>query len=188
MRLHVVMLAIIKDAQGNVVQKLSEDFPVELPAERLAAVKGATLRMARPITLDPGIYVVQAVAVDREANHASTAAFRIDHSAPPGLGLSDLVLVRRVETVAAFDTTDPMQFEGRRVVPELATMLSAAAEPSVYFVIYPNPKNTAKPEITVELALDGRVLGKQTSVLPEPGKSGSIPLTLAAPAKPGKNR
>ena len=188
-RIHVVMLAMVKDSEGNVLQKISEDFPIELAAERLPSVKKATLRLTRLITLPAGLYVVQAVAVDREGNRASAAAFRVDNSAPTGVGLSDLMLVRRVEPATATpDLDDPMQFEGRRVVPELAPVLPATAEPSVYFVIYPNLKNPEKPRINVELALDGRVLGRQTSALPEPDSTGAIPLTIAAPAKPGKNR
>ena len=46
----------------------------------------------------------------------------------------------------------------------------------------------AKPQVTIELALDGKVLGRQSSALPDPNAAGTIPLTIAAPAKPGKNR
>ena len=60
----------------------------------------------------------------------------------------------------------------------------------MYFIIYPNATNPAKPKIQVEveLALDGRVLGSQTSELPAVNADGTIPLTIAPPAKPGKNR
>ena len=187
-RIHVVLLAVLKDPEGGVLQKISEDFPVELPAERLAAIKNATLRLTRVLTLPPGLFVMQAVAVDRESNRASATTLRVDNSAPAGVGLSDLVLVRRVEPAAA-DASDPLQFESRRVVPELSTSLPAGVEPSVYFVIYPSTANAEKPAITIELSLDGRVVGKQTSALPSSADAnGAIPLTIAAPAKPGRNR
>ena len=186
-RIHVVMLAVIKDAEGNAVQKISEDFPIDIPAERVASLKTTTLRFTRLITLPPGLYTIQAAAVDRESNRARTAAFRVDNVTKAGVGLSDLVLVRRIET-AAPDPADPLQFEGRRVVPELASVLPASAEPSVYFVIYPNGKSSEKPRMVIELSLDGRVVGRQTSALPDADPSGAIPLTIAAPSKAGKNR
>ena len=185
-RVHLVLLAMVKDGEGNVLQKISEDFPVDLPANR--SLKNSTLRLTRLMTLPVGLYVVQAVAVDRESNRASTATFRLNHAAPEPVGLSDLMLVRRIEPAPVQDPEDPMQFQGRRVVPELAPLLAATAEPSVYFVIHPDAQNPEKARISIELALDGAVVGKQTSDLPAADASGAIPLTIAAPAKPGKNR
>ena len=185
-RLHLVLLALVKDSEGNVLRKISEDFPVDIPADR--SLKNSTLRLTRLVTLPEGLYIVQAVAVDRESNRASTATFRLNNPAPAAVGLSDLMLVRRIEPSPTVDPDDPMQTQGRRVVAELAPVIAATAEPSVYFVIHPDTKNLEKPKITIELALDGTVVGKQTSELPAADATGAIPLTIAAPAKPGKNR
>lgn len=191
-RLHLVVLALIKDAQGNVIRKFSEDFPVELSAERLAALKSATLSWHRSLTLPEGVYTIETVAVDREGNRSSAASLQVDNSAKAGaVGLSDPILVQRIETVAAeaVNAGDPFQSQGKRVVPELTGVVAAEAHPSVYFAIYPNPKNQEKPRITIELTLDGQLAGRQTSELPASADaSGAIPITIAAPAQPGKNR
>ena len=189
-RLHVVLVALVKDAAGKVVQKISEDFPVELSRERLAGLKNSSFRLTRSMSLsDGGNYTIDVAAIDRESNRASTVSLQVEGTRSSAVGLSDLVLVRRVETATGSpDASDPLEFQGRRVVPEMAPAVPGSAEPSVYFAIYPNPKNSAKPAIIIELALDGRVLGRQTSALPEPDATGAIPLTIAAPAKPGRNR
>lgn len=202
LRVHVVMLAVIKDAEGKVVDKVSEDFPVDLPADRLPSLQAATVRMTRPLTLPPGVFVVQAVAADREGDRASTSAFRVDSNDRPGLALSDLVLVRRIELVparrveqapaqapGASPADDPFQLENRRVIPELApTIPTPGAESPVYFAVYPNAQNAVKPEMTIELSLEGKVVGRQSSPLPDPNDAGVIPMTIAVPVKSGKHR
>lgn len=186
-RIHVVLMAVIKDADGQVAAKISEDLPVELPAERLPALKTATVRLSRALPLPPGTFIISAVAADREGNRASTSAFRVNNADRSGVALSDLVLVRRVEPAPSPSSEDPFQIEDRRVVPELSSRLAANAQPSVYFVVYPNSSNGAKPELTVELSIDGKLAGRQTSPLPEPNAAGVNPMTISVPAKPGRN-
>jgi hypothetical protein len=189
-RLHLVVLALVKDHDGKVIQKWSEDFPVELANDRLAELKKATIRWRRNIALSPGEYTIETVAADRESNRASTAAIRVDARAAAGLGMSDPVLAQRIEPVnGPADPDDPLQSQGKRVVPDLGATIPSTAAPSIYFVVYLNPLSKDKPAIAFELALDGKIAGRQTSALPDPDPTtGAIPITIAAPAQPGKNR
>jgi hypothetical protein len=187
-RIHLLLLALIRDERGQVIRKASEDFNVEITDERLAALRTHTLTWTRPVNLPPGHYTMQASVVDREGNRASTGECAFFNPERGGIGLSDIVLVQRVEPTPAQAEADPLRFEGGRVVPELAGTLAADAQPSVYFVVYPDRLRAEKPDIVVQFLLDGKLIAKQVSALPEPDAAGAIPMTIASiasVAKPG---
>jgi PA14 domain len=188
-RLHVSLLALVKDAGGQVVEKASRDFLTEIPDERLSALRAGAVTDAHAITLPPGHYTVETAVVDREGGRASTGAFEIDNPARQGrLGLSSLALVQKVEPAGApgdADAPDPFQAEGQRVTPELAASLPAGVQPSVYFVVYPDKSKPDRPKIEVRFLRDGQAAAQQTAELPAPDASGAIPMTIGAIALPG---
>ena len=184
--LHFSLLAVVKDANGQVVAKISRDFPIQVSSEQLAALRGSTVTHAQPIKLAPGRYTVETAVVDAEGSRSSTSAFEIDNSPRKGLGLSEVTLVQRVEPAAGqADAADPFQFRGRRVVPEIRASLAANVQPQVYFVVYPDPSKTEKPSIAVEVLLDGQTIAQQTVDLPAPDKSGAISMVMRAVPRPG---
>jgi VWFA-related protein len=190
-RVHVSMLALVKDANGQVVDKVSQDAPYEIADENLPALRASTITFTRPVDLPPGHYTIEAAVVDRESKRASTGSFQFDSPERKGVGLSSIMLVQRYEPVGGpADPTDPFQIvakpQSRRVIPELLTNLSADARPSVYFVVYPDPSNAAKPKIRIEFMVGGQVLANQTADLPAPDAAGAIPMIVRAATHPGK--
>jgi hypothetical protein len=187
-RVHAVLLALVKDAGGQVVEKASEDFRVEVTDAQLAALRAVTLAYSHPITLPTGSYTVETIALDREAGRASTGTFAIDNPERKGLALSSLVLSQRVELApgaADPDDADPLQSGEKRVVPAIDASLPAEAQPSVFFVAYPSRSNRASPKIDVQFLVRGTVVASQTADVPAPDASGASPMTIAAIAKPG---
>jgi hypothetical protein len=187
-KLHAVLLALVRDAGGQVVQKVSEDFSPEVTETQLAALRAATLSYAHPIALSAGHYTVATVALDRETGHASTGAFEIDNPERKGLALSSLVLTQRVEPArspADPDDADPLQFQGQRIVPAIDASLPANAQPSVFFVAYPDRSNSATPRVGVEFLLGGKVVASQTADVPPRDATGAAPMTIGAIAKSG---
>jgi hypothetical protein len=183
-----VLLALVRDAGGQVVEKASEDFHAEVTETQLAALRAATLAYAHPITLPPGHYTVETVALDREADRASTGASEIDNPERTGLALSSLVLAQRVEPArspADPDDADPLQFQGQRIVPAIDASLPANSQPSVFFVAYPSRSNSATPKVGVEFLLGGKAIASQTADVPPPDASGAAPMTIAAIPRPG---
>jgi len=186
-RLHVVLLALVKDAGGQIVEKASQDFQVELTDSQLAAVRANTLSYAHPVTLAPGHYTVETVALDRVGGRASTGAFEIDVLERQGIGLSSLVLARQVEPAPSHADADgdPLQSQGQRVVPAVDANLPANARPAVFFVAYPDKSTTQNPRVRVQFLLEGKEIASQTADLPAADASGAIPMTIGAIAKPG---
>jgi hypothetical protein len=190
-RMHVALFTLVKDASGQVIDKFSQDSPYEIPDENLAKAQATSITFAHPLSLPPGHYTAETAVLDQEAKKTSTSKVAFDSPEQKGVGLSSVLLVQNVEPVSGkVEETDPLQFQpgpnqGRRVIPELATSLTASAKPYVFFVVYPDRSLTEKPKIQVEFLVGGQVLAKQTSELPAPDATGAIPMMINTAAKPG---
>jgi hypothetical protein len=185
-RLHASMLALVKNAQGQIVDRVSKDVPSEVPDDRLAAVQVELMTYQHAVNLPPGHYTVETAVVDYEGNRASTGVVQIDNREQRGVGLSDLTLVRRLDRLGPPpDPADPFEYTGKRVLPFVTTDLFAGALPFVYMVIYPEPGNPSKPELRVRLLKNGRLLTTINPALPSPDISGGIPMVIEPTSKPG---
>ncbi|MGA3024666.1 MAG: VWA domain-containing protein [Bryobacteraceae bacterium] len=186
-RLHVSLMALVKDAAGQVVDKFSQDSPYEIPDDKLAAVQTLPITWTHPFDLPPGHYTVETAVLDREGNRVSTSVLPFDNPERRGLGLSSVMLVQQVTPVKGqADAADPFEFATSRVVPSLTSVLGKGAQPYVYFVVYPDKANTAKPKIGVQFLVDGKVLAQQTADLPAADATGAIPMVVSAVVKPGE--
>jgi len=185
-RLHVSWLALVKDAQGQIVDRVSRDISSEVSDDQLAAVQAERMTYERTVNLPPGQYTVEAAVVDHERNRASTRVVEIDNRERHGTGISDLAMVRRLENLTRPpESDDPFGYTGKRVLPLVTTDLSEGTRPVVYFMVYPEPGNPAKPELRVTLLKEGRVLGTRKPALPPPDALGGIPLVVEESSDPG---
>lgn len=191
-RMHVSVVALVKDSSGEVVDKFSKDAPYEIPEENLAKARTTTISFTHPLPLPPGHYTLETAVLDREGNKVSTGKSEFDSGERNGVGLSSILLVQQMEKVdGKVDAANPLEFQptptqGQRVIPELATNLNATATPYAYFVVYPDPSIADKPKIQAEFVLNGQVLAKQTADLPPPDATGAIPMVINTAAKVGK--
>jgi len=138
------------------------------------------------VNLPPAHYSVETAAVDHEGNRASTGTFEIDNRQQLGVGLSDLAVVRKLENLATpVDPADPFEYTGKRVLPFVTSNLLAGTRPFVYFMIYPEAGNGAKPVLRVRLLKDGRTIATLRPDVAAPDASGGIPMLLELTDKPG---
>jgi len=190
-RMHLAMFTLVKDASGQVVEKFSQDSPYEIPDENLTKAQATSITFAHPLSLPPGHYTLETAVLDQEAKKTSTSKVAFESPEQKGVGLSSVMLVQHVEPVQGkVEPTDPLEFQpdpsqGRRVIPELATNLTAGVKPYVFFVVYPDRSLADKPKIQVEFLVGGQVLAKQTSELPATDATGAIPMMINTAAKPG---
>jgi hypothetical protein len=186
-RLHLVVLALVRDEVGRVVGKMSQDFPSAIPDSRLDAFLAGSFSYTHGVTLAPGRYTVEAAVADREANQASVQTVEFENPAYGGVALSDLILVRTLENAdASAYAGDPLVYGGKRASPELGGVVRASAHPFVYFMVYPDAAADAKPRMEAEFSRDGRVVARQAAELPAPDPSGAIPMSIVTPATPGR--
>ena len=183
----VSLLALTRDANGEVVDKFSLDQPYFIADANLAAVRTQDLTYTHALDLPPGHYTVEAAVVDRKGAQATTENGSFDISAPPkGLAISSLVMVEHLDTAGAqTDRADPFTFHGKHVIPAVQAVVSPAAKRWVYFVVYGDKANTQKAKIHVAFKNGGQVFAEQTVDLPAPDADGATPMFVAAAARPG---
>jgi len=193
MRLHASLLALIKNAKGQIVGKVSRDLNFEVPPERAQELRDGDLVYSQSILLRPGRYTMESVMLDRESDKAAVKRADVDVEKPQALGLSSISLVRRVEpTTGPGDEFNPLQFKGGKVVPSLTGTAQTNADTALYFVLYPpftaegKLVSNAMPEVTVQFFLDGKEYAEANPPIRMPEEPKPIPVFLSAKFNPGE--
>ena len=190
-RMHVAVVALVKDANGQVMDKFSQDSPYQIPDENLAKARATTITFTHALSLPPGHYTVETAVLDREAQRASTSKVAFESPEQKGVGLSSILMVQGTEEVkGAIDPANPLEFqptptETKRIVPELSTHLTPSSTPHVFFIVYPDRSIAEKAKIQAEFWVGGKLLAKQVADLPAPDASGAIPMVINTAAKTG---
>jgi VWFA-related protein len=180
------VMALVKDASGRIVERLSNTYPLEGPMENVPALKRGNVVFKRQLWLRPGQYTVASVVRDQAADRASVRQISLDvPEASAAIRLSSLSIIRKVDR--ASDQPDPVEDPFRsgpmRIVPSLDDPISKATTPqiSAYVVIYPGAAAGGSPSLTMEFAQDGRTIGRATPELPAPDEQGRIAYVASFP-------
>lgn len=175
-RSHVSLLALIKDEQGQVVDKISRDLPMEEPSAKIAGFKTGRAIFTKTVKLPPGRYTLESAVADQEggkfaARRVAVVALRKPENS---VALSGLTLIRRTDKAPADpEPGDPYVVVQNRIIPTLEDRIATKAL-SLYFVVYPSPA-TEKPTVTMEFLHDDTKLGEGAPELPAPLPDGRIP-------------
>lgn len=183
---HCSLLAVVKNSEGRVVQKFSEDFPLDGALNKLEALKKGNLVFTRVFDVPPGRYTVETVAHDHETNRKS--ARRSILMVPPpsqSLRLSSVSVIKRIDPIDQTTANDdhPFRFQTGKIIPNLGEPLKAASgsELGVYLVVYSGAGNTDKPQLILEVLQDGQSIARGQVDLPAADKQGRIPYIAKLP-------
>jgi len=186
LRTHVSLLALVKDADGQVAGKVSRDLANDIPADKFDAFSRGSLIFTEPMLLTPGRYTIETAVVDRENGAASVKRETLFASATAGVGLSGVVVVRRVEPLDGNrDPADPLQFAGGKVTPSLDGVYGAGTDVPLFLVVYPAPGGEA-PHLTIEVLQNGKLISSASPELPPPDETGTIPFMSSIQPAPGQ--
>jgi len=190
LRSHISLLALVKDADGQVAAKVSRDLANDIPADKFEAFTRGDLTFAQPLLLAPGRYTVETSVVDRENGAASVKRVSLVVADQPGIGLSELVPVRRVDPFdipvdGGRNPADPLHFAGGKVTPSLDGVYAAGTEIPLYMVVYP-AQTGGTPRLSIEVLQDGKVVSRATPDLPPPDQTGAIPFMSGIEPAPGQ--
>jgi hypothetical protein len=190
LRSHVSMLALVKDADGQVAAKVSRDLANDIPADKFDAFTRGDLTFEQPLLLSPGQYTLESAVVDRESGAASTKRTVLLVADQPGIGLSDIVPVRRVDPFdiprdGGRNPTDPLHFFGGKVTPSLDGVFAAGSDIPLYMLVYPAPTGGA-PRLSIEVLQDGKTVSTASPELPPADPTGAIPFMSTVSPAPGQ--
>ena len=184
---HAILFADVKNANGEIIARFSKDVPSEVSDEYLPHVQTDRLTFERALLLPAEARSVETVVVDSEGQRSSVKVFPLPAREAGNLSMSDIVLAKRVEILqGAADTTDPFQFDRKRVVPSLAQTVTPNQKLLAFAFAYPNPKSAEKLGLTIRCLRAGKLLAERTSSnLPQPDASGRVPVLMEVAAIPG---
>jgi VWFA-related protein len=180
------LVALVKDGSGSVVQKFTRDVPIQSTQENLAGMRLGNFVYKDTLTLPPGKYTLETAVMDRQNNKIGADRVAYELSAPKGVGISSITLIRSYAAGAKdLEPTDPFQYKGGRITPTLAPTLKGGkgSTLNMFFVVYPESGNPAKPTVELEYVKDGQVIGKGGLELPAADANGRIPYTMSSSAE-----
>ena len=177
----------IRDQQGLEVDRMSQHYPVTIPADKVAAAKQGDVLFFKEADLAPGRYTLDAVAYDAQGKRGSVRTSQIDvpQVKEGALALSSLTILKRVEKLSAQEENgdNPLYLSGSFMYPNLGEPLRKSVNPQLgfYFTVYSAGAQSAPTRANVEIVKEGQVLAKTAVVLSAPDSVGRIQHAAALP-------
>jgi hypothetical protein len=179
------LLAVLKDANGEIVQKFSKDFAVQVNLDKIEAYKAGNLVQTFRTELVPGTYSLEAVLMDRKGNKMGVKKSAVTVPQPSsGLSISNVVVVRRTDALKDNQILDAFYFPGGKIVPTLVDTLKGGPGNVLpfYFSVYPDQTVKDHPRLSMAFYKEGQYLGAAEAPLPDAQKDGRIPYIANLPA------
>jgi VWFA-related protein len=184
--LRLTTLAVVKDGEGRIVERFSDQYPLAGTLDQLEALKQSNAVLRRTAPLAPGAYTLETAA---RAGSGKTSVQRLAFEVPAATAgaprLSSLSLLRRADPLPADAAAadDPFRFEATRLVPHLAGPVSKAATPNLSFFarVYPTD-GIAAPVLTLDFVRDGKIIGRAQPPLPAADAGGRIAYVGGVPS------
>jgi VWFA-related protein len=181
------IVALVRDESRQVVQKLSQHYPLSGPMDRLESARKGEVIFYREAELPPGRYTIEAVAYDALTGRASMhrSSLEVPGMDETKLRLSSLVLLKRADRLTAEERKKENPFHFGEVVlyPNLGEPLhkSAVKQLAFFFTAWPAKGSTEKLRLTIEVLQNGRRAGQTATELPAADENGRIKYASALP-------
>ena len=181
---HFSLVALVKDAKGEVVQKLARDRAFQVTPDQL---KLGNFLDKMTVTLAPGKYSLESAVMDREGGKIGTLHSELTVPAKaPGVAISSLTPMRSYTPNAkGLDANDPFQFQGGSITPtmDLTVKKGPNAVLRLFFTVYQDASIAAAPAVEIEFLQAGKSLTKVPMQLPAADAQGRIPYLMTIPAE-----
>ena len=181
---HFSLVALVKDAKGEVVQKLARDRAFQVTPDQL---KLGNFLDKMTVTLAPGKYSLESAVMDREGGKIGTLHSELTVPAKaPGVAISSLTPMRSYTPNAkGLDANDPFQFQGGSITPtmDLTVKKGPNAVLRLFFTVYQDASIAAAPAVEIEFLQGGKSLTKVPMQLPAADAQGRIPYLMTIPAE-----
>ncbi len=184
---HFAWVVVIKDSAGQIVKKLGQEVPLRVSSNKVAEYKAASHFIYNErVSLKSGRYVLESAVMDLNAQTKSArkSSFVVPEKTD-GLSMSSVAVIRSVKAKdQSIKPDDPLLASDKVVTPTVDPVLKKTEITTIPFflTLYPNPKNTAKPELLMEFSKDGTMLGSGKAPLSDVDSEGRIQYVANAPA------
>jgi hypothetical protein len=174
------IVGLVRDQSNQVVQKLSQHYPLSGPIDSLETAKKGDLIFYRETQLPPGKYTVELIAYDALSGKAGVRTSlleipSIDDSKPR---LSSVAVLKRAERLTAEEQKQdqPFHFGELLVYPNLGEPIlkSNARQLAFFCTVWPAKGTQSAPPLTVEIMQHNRRLGQSANPLPAADQRGQI--------------
>lgn len=179
------ILAVLKGSNGEIVEKFSKDFAVQVGLDKVDAYKAGNLLQTFRTELVPGTYTLEVALMDRNGNKVGVKRSTVTVPQPSSrLSISNIVVVRRTDSLKDNQILDAFYFPGGKIVPTLAETLKGGPGNVLpfYFSIYPDRAVADHPKLSMAFYKEGQYLGAAEAPLPDVQKDGRIPYIANLPA------
>ena len=174
---HASIVAQVKDSGGTVIEHFAEDIARRGGVESVDRDKTLAITLQRHFMEIPGKYVLEVAVKDHNSDKMSAQRVPFEIPAVPnGPALSDVVLVRKMDTFSEdSDPLEPLQYEKEKVTPNLSgTVPPDAKSVSLFMILHPDPHATQPPTLEMQVIRNGNP-GRRT---PLPLRANSVGGTL----------
>lgn len=180
------VLALIKDQSKQVVAKLSRQYALTGPLDKLNATRAGQMLFYREAELPPGRYDIEAIAHDAPSGKASVQRSTIEIPDPDEtkLRLSTVSLIQRAEQSPAAQNKDSFfQIGDVMIYPNLgeAFKKSTTKQMGFYFVVYPAKGSKPISEFTMQVTQGKTMVADFPLKLGAPDAQGRIAYASALP-------
>ena len=179
---HFAMAALIKDAKGEVVQKLTRDRSLTVTPEQL---KAGNFTEKFSATIPAGKYSLETAVLDRESGKIGAQRSELIVAPKKGVAVSSITPVKLYNPNAKPEPNEPFQYQNGTISPTLLntlTVASADATLPLFFTVYQDSSIAAKPTMEIEFLQGGKSLGKLPLPLADADAQGRIQTVFSVPA------
>jgi VWFA-related protein len=186
---HLAIVVRLRDGQGREVHKVSQQYALSGDAKDVDAARKGDILFYRETELPPGVYTMESIVFDSIAEHGSarvaTLTVPVPAASHDAIGMSSLILVRRVEEMKGDTSTGPLYMGHSLIYPNAGEPIqkSTTAELPFYFTLY---GDTQGAQAEAQLLRNGQPIAAAPVPLVTPGSGrlqqigrlpiGSLPL------------
>ena len=181
------MVALVRDQTNQIVQKVSQHYPLSGPIEKLQAARKGNVLFYREIQLSPGRYTVELIAYDAPQRKAEVRKVNLEVPIvdQAKLRLSSVVVLSRAERITADEQKkdQPFYFGELVVYPNLGDpILKSASKQLAYFLTaWPVAGTAEQLKLVTEIVQNKRSIARTSAELPAADDQGRIKYAGALP-------
>lgn len=186
-RVRAAVLALFRDAKGEIVERLSQTVPYQGPLDRLEDAKRGMFHWHKPYLLPPGSYSLEIALQDRVGQKISTLKSKVEVRAisDRGLDLSDARWVRPETAPAGASEEDPLWNNGAVLNPHpMSRAALAGSESGLPLHLVLHRSGGDPPKLEAAISRDGEALARMPIELPASGTlKKTIPIVVTLPTR-----